>query len=220
MKKILVLLSLILFITGCNIIKIDDESVDTIIDTVLKKENKLYNEVFEGYKYYLPKGMQLRNKTDYNAQITYLNYIYYLYVDVISYYHNVKEDYEENQESFYSRALDYNGKTGYLEVNKVEDRYFIEMMYHYAKMEAYVPEEQLQEALIQISNILSSVQFNDKVLGTLIGENVLNYKEETFNIFKPKRENGNFLDYVKEFGVYHGEDGLPDEDHIEAENTG
>ena len=47
---------------------------------------------------------------------------------------------------------------------------------------------------------------------------MLNYKEESFDIFKPKREEGNFLDYVEQFGTYQDIDNeIPDEDTIEIE---
>ncbi len=40
--------------------------------------------------------------------------------------------------AFYSSALSYNDKTGYLEINEINDKYFIEMMFHYAKVETYI----------------------------------------------------------------------------------
>lgn len=218
MKKVIVLLSMIVLFTGCNVIKIDDQNVDTIIDTVLKEKNERYNTVFEGYKYYLPKGTKLLEKTDYNATLSYQNHKYYLYVDVISYYHKTNDNYKKNNKVYYSKPLNYQNKKGYLEINEIQDRYFVEMMYNYAKMEAYVPKTELRDTLVNMSYILSSVKFNDQVLSTLVGENVLNYKEETFSILKPKRETGSFLDYVKEYDVYYDKNNeLPDEDKIQTE---
>ena len=143
---------------------------------------------------------------------------YYLYVDTVAYYHHTEEEYQERDDRYYSRSLDYNGNKGYLEINVVNDKYFIEMMYHYAKIEAYVTKEDLTVALTNICTILSSIRYNDSVLATLVGDNVLNYKEESFDIFKPKREEGNFLDYVEQFGTYQDIDNeIPDEDTIEIE---
>ncbi len=220
MKKVIVLLSMIFLLTGCQAVMIDEQSVDTIIDTVLNTQNKLYNNVFEGYKYYLPKGMTLVEKTDYNAQLSYQNQKYYLYIDVISYYHKTNQDYEVSSSAYYSKKLNYQGKTGYLEINEVDGLYFVEMMYNYAKMESYIPKENLQDTLINMGNILSSVQFNDQVLSTLVGENVLNYEEEVFSILKPKRESGSFLDYVEEYDVYYDKNNeMPDEDQIKTDET-
>ena len=72
-------------------------------------------------------------------------------------------------------------------------------MYNYTKIEAYVKEKNLDDALTNICTILSSVKYNDKVLATTVGENELSYKEETFNIFKTKKKATDFLDYVKEY---------------------
>ncbi len=219
MKKIIVLLSVILLLTGCSITKIDDQSIDKIVDTVLEEDNHLYNTVFDGYKYYLPQGIQLVDKDDYNAHLIYKNQNYYLYVDVIGYYHKISPEYDVNKSSYYSKKLQYNDKTGYLEVNEINDHYFVEVMYNYAKIEAYIPKVELNDTIINMCYILSSVQFNDKVLGTLVGDNVLNYQEETFNILEPKRKSGTFLDYVSEYDVYYDtKDEMPDEDKIVADD--
>lgn len=219
MKRIIVLLSMVLFLTGCSMVKIDNQDVDTIIDMVFRTETKRYNTVFEGYKYYLPRGFQLSQKTDYNAKLTYERQNYYLYVDVISYYHQVSEKFEADPNAYYSKPLNNGTKVGYLEINEVEDRYFVEAMYHYAKIETYVPKDKLNDALIQIGQILLSVQFNDAVLDTLVGENVLSYKEETFSILKPKRDSKSFLDYQEEYDVYYDKNNeMPDEDKITTEN--
>ena len=47
--------------------------------------------------------------------------------------------------------------------------------------------------------ILQSVNFHDKVLESLIGDNVLSYKEESFNIFE---SNSGSDDSVLEFSDY------------------
>lgn len=220
MKRIIVLLSMIFLLTGCTIAKVDNQNIDTIIDTVLKKENKLYNTVFEGYKYYLPNGIKLIEKTDYNAKLSYQQQKYYLYVDVISYYHKIVEDYVTIEDAYYSKKLNYQNKEGYLEINEIEDSYFVEMMYNYAKIETYIPKRELKDTIINMCNILSSVQFNDQVLSTLVGENILNYKEEAFSILKPKRETGSFLDYIEEYDVYYDKNNeMPDEDQIITEET-
>ena len=53
MKKIIVVL-LLIFVTGCSIVRIDTNSIDNIISVVLSKNNTLYNQVGQGYKYYIP----------------------------------------------------------------------------------------------------------------------------------------------------------------------
>ena len=90
-------------------------------------------------------------------------------------------------------------------------------MYNYAKIEVYVEENNLNDVIYQSALILSSVNYHDKVLESLIGNNVLQYKEESFNILKPKKdkEDTNYLDfdYNQVYEDYQGE--IKDEDSIE-----
>ena len=139
----------------------------------------------------------------------------YLYVDVYSYYHKVDFTYEVNSDSYYSQAIDLYGKKGYLEITQISTNYFVEFMYNYAKIEAYVDEEDLKKTVTQMGYILNSVDFKDTILDTLIGENELDYNEENFNIFKPTREEGDFLDYEEQYD--NGEDQIIDEDNIDLE---
>ena len=218
MKILGILLGILLFVSGCSVISIDDNSIDGIVSSVLSYESDLANQSLQGYKYYLPKGVRQITQTSTNTVLLDQKNYYYLYVDTVAYYHHTEEEYQERDDRYYSRSLDYNGNKGYLEINVVNDKYFIEMMYHYAKIEAYVTKEDLTVALTNICTILSSIRYNDSVLATLVGDNVLNYKEESFDIFKPKREEGNFLDYVEQFGTYQDIDNeIPDEDTIEIE---
>lgn len=218
MKKLGILLGILLFVSGCSVISIDDNSIDGVVSSVLSYESDIANQSLQGYKYYLPKGVRQITQTSTNTVLLDQKNYYYLYVDTVAYYHHTEEEYQERDDRYYSRSLDYNGNKGYLEINVVNDKYFIEMMYHYAKIEAYVTKEDLTVALTNICTILSSIRYNDSVLATLVGDNVLNYKEESFDIFKPKREEGNFLDYVEQFGTYQDIDNeIPDEDTIEIE---
>ena len=99
---------------------------------------------------------------------------------------------------------------------EINDKYFIEMMFHYAKVETYIEKDSLKEVLSSISTILGSIDYKDAILNTLIGENMLNYNELTFDIFKPKRTTGNFSDYIEVYDKYEDVDNeLPDEDSID-----
>ena len=93
----------------------------------------------------------------------------------------------------------------------------MEIFYNYAKIESYVNEDNLNEALYNSIKILASIEYNDKVLSTTIGENVLDYQEEVYDFFDSKREEGNFLDYIEEYDVYDdSEDKVKDEDVLDS----
>ena len=136
---------------------------------------------------------------------------YYLYVDVISYYHKVKNTYEVNKKSHYSKRLNYNNKTGYIQIDKRGSKYFIQFVYHYAKMESYVDEKDLAFVVDNMCYVLRSIKFHDSILESLVGENILNYKEENFTLFKADSSKESFLDVVSKY---------EDESYKEAMNEG
>ena len=199
MKKIIVLLSIVtILVTGCSINKLDNNDIGKNIKTLMSEKVKLYNVHYEGYKYYLPKGLGFLDKDDYNAILKdRKNNKYYLYVDAISYYHKVENDYVINNDSHYSKKLDYNGKTGYIQIDEVDGKYFIQFVYNYAKMEAYVKEDDLVDVVTNMCLVLRTVKYNDVVLESLIGENQLNYKEEDYTLFKADSSKESFLDVVE-----------------------
>ena len=215
MKKILVILSLAFLVSGCSMVTIEDQSFDEILHSVIQEDFQLENVSLEGYSYYLPKGVLLKRSNSLNSELYYNHRKMYLYVDVYSYYHKVDFTYEVNPDSYYSQAIDLYGKKGYLEITQISTNYFVEFMYNYAKIEAYVDEEDLKKTVTQMAYILNSVDFKDTILDTLIGENELDYNEENFNIFKPTREEGDFLDYEEQYD--NGEDQIIDEDNIDLE---
>lgn len=215
MKKILVILSFAFLVSGCSMVTIENQSFDEILHSVIQEDFKLENVSLEGYSYYLPKGVLLKRSSSLNSELYYNHQKMYLYVDVYSYYHQIDFTYEVNEDSYYSQGINLYGKKGYLEITQVSTNYFIEFMYNYAKIEAYVDEEDLKKTVTQMAYILSSVDFKDTILDTLVGENELDYNEENFNIFKPTREEGDFLDYEEQYDS--GEDQIIDEDNIDLE---
>lgn len=225
MKKKILFLSLLCFVvTGCS--NLSNKSIDELLPILLKSNTKHCNVIFDGYKYYIPKGIKFVTKDDYNAVLLdENNRSYYFYSDVIRYYNKEKLDYKINKNAYYSKKLNYNGKDGYLEVTKLDkkDSYFIEFMYNYGKIEAIVKEAEIKEVLPYMSSILTSISYNRVVLDTLIGKKILSYKEETYNVMKPKGNNAtkeSYLDYEEKYGTYEGyTEKNTDEDKIDIDET-
>ncbi len=185
MKKVIVLLSIVLLLmTGCSIKKLDDKDFESNMNVLLSEKISNSNVNFEGYKYYVPEGLKFVNKEEYNAIFKdRFNNKYYLYVDVISYYHKIENTYKINQDAYYSKVIDYNDKTGYLEIIESGSKYYVEFMFNYAKIEVLVDKDQLVNAMNNMCYVLRSIKFNDKVLESLVGDNVLSYTEENFTLF-------------------------------------
>ena len=198
MKKIVLLSTILLLLTGCSVVRLSDSNIEKNIDTIMTEKVNLHNVHYDGYKYYLPKGINFVSKEDFNAILKDShNNKYYLYVDVIGYYHKIKNSYEENYDLYLSKKLKYNKKNGYIQIEEINSKYFIQYVFNYVKIEAYVSKEDLNDAVINISYILRSIKYNDKVLESLVGENVLDYKEVEYNLFKADSTKESFLDVVE-----------------------
>ena len=199
-KKLTLLFILLLMTTGCNIGRIDNNSINDNLDLLLNQKNKNYNVNFEGYKYYVPTGLKFLNKEEYNAILEDRYKVkYYLYVDAISYYHKVDINHTTDYNLYYDENINYNKKNGYLKIDEVDDSYHVEFVYNYAKVEAYVDGNHLNEAIVNMFYILRSIKYNDKILDSLIGDNVLSYQEETFSLFDDETSQEDFLEVVSKY---------------------
>ena len=59
MKMLVVMLLSILLLSGCTFLVLKDDKVENIINTVIQKDINLYNNIFEGYKFYVPRGLKI-----------------------------------------------------------------------------------------------------------------------------------------------------------------
>ena len=212
MKKFLVVLIAILILSGCS--NIQNKDYDTLINEAASSKYDIVNTYRTGYKYYAPGNMDISNILDYNETLEDSSHKYYFYVDVVSYYNRVIENYEVNPEAYYSKVINYQDKYGYIEINKWKNgKYLLEIMYNYAKIEVIVEESFLKEAVSYAMVILASVKYNNNVLENIVGENVLTSKEIEFNIFETKKSESNFLK-VSEEDIYEDDDTVKDPDLV------
>ncbi len=212
MKKFLVVLIAILILSGCS--NIQSKDYDTLISEAASSKYDIVNTYRTGYKYYVPGNMDIGNILDYNETLEDSSHKYYFYVDVVSYYNRVIENYEVNPEAYYSKVINYQDKYGYIEINKWKNgKYLLEIMYNYAKIEVIVEESFLKEAVSYAMVILASVKYNNNVLENIVGENVLTSKEIEFNIFETKKSESNFLK-VSEEDIYEDNDTVKDPDLV------
>ena len=211
MKRLFILCSLLFILCGCT--KISNDNINTILNETIKNDNKKYNEYRVGYKYYLPSGINIEKNNDFNVVFNKNNNKYYMYVDAVSYYYNVKKEYQINNNAFLSMPINNEDKYGYLEIIEKNSKYLIEIMYNYAKIEVIVKQDELSDAITYSLLILSSIKYNDDIIKSMLEEDVLNYSEESFNIFDTNTSESNFLKVIEEFDNYK-EDEVPDYDLI------
>ena len=210
MKKIILIIIILVLTAGCtNINKLSYDDIVNNITTMSTKDN-IYRT---GYSYYLPRGMKVADSTLYNEVIEDANSKYYLYVDVVSFYKKITKEYEINNNAIYSSKINYNDKFGYVEVNLLKnDKYLVEIMYNYAKIEVIVDKRYCNEAMLSIINILKSVEYNDSIIANLMGDDILNFSEEEFNIFNTKGSESNYLTIDNNYK--EEEEKIPDPDLI------
>lgn len=196
MKKKILLGLMALLLTGCSIVRIDTTRIDNIVNVVLSKENTLYNRVGRGYKYYVPRGVTYIDSSGSNDKLYSNGIYYYLYLDEISYYYKKSVNYKVDNSKYYSRKINNKGNVGYLEITKQNDLYLIVFVYNYAKIEALVPKDDINDTVLNSSYILSTIKYNSKIVKLSLEDNFLTNKEEKYNVFSSKKENeSSFLRY-------------------------
>ena len=199
-KRFFLLIICMIVLCGCTYI--NKASYNDLIVSVVTSEYNLVNEYRTGYKYYIPSGVDSILVSDFNEKLNDGKYNYYLYVDVVSYYNRVINEYEVNNVAYYSNKIDFEDKYGYIEINRQENnKYFIEIMYNYAKIEVIVDECDLNKAITNSIIMLSSISYNNEILSNVVGENIFEFNDEEFNIFKVKRQSSNFLE-VESQNIY------------------
>jgi hypothetical protein len=199
MKKILAFV-LILFVSGCTIVRIDTTNIDTIVNVILSKDNTLYNRIGNGYKYYVPRGVSYIDTDDLNDKLYSNGTYYYLYIDVISYKNGVEFEYEEKEDVYYSKKISLDDgfkKSGYLEITKESDLYYVKFVYNYARIETMVDKENLNDAILNSAYVLSTIQFNTDVINLMLDDEYFTNKEEKYEVFAKNDEavNDNGLQY-------------------------
>ena len=212
LKKFFIIMFFSLFLIGCTMV--EDMSYQDIIN-IFNNVPKKANVSRRGYKYYLPNGMESINRGDYYEILKSKKSYYYLYVDMISYINKLENQYEIDNKANYSDLIKIGDKYGYLEINLLEnEKYLIEIMYNYAKIEVMVNEDSINEALCYSVNILNSIEYNNSVINSLMSDDTLNYTEEEFNLFETGVDNSNKLEYIEQTEEIEEDNTLTDTDYV------
>lgn len=194
MKRILLIILISFFLTGCTIVRINTDSIDTIVNVILSKDNNLYNRVGRGYKYYIPRGVSYIDTNETNEKLYSKGNYYYLYVDVISYSKKISNDFKSDEDLFYSKKFskeDGYSSDGYLKITKKDNLYYIEFVYNCATIETMVSEKNINDAVLNSAYILSTIQFNDDVIDLMIDDEKIGNREEKYELFKNKQTEKN-----------------------------
>ena len=94
-----------------------------------------------------------------------------------------------------SEVIKYLEETGHSIGNHTANH---EFMYNYARIETLVDKEDINDAVMNASYILSTVKFNPNVIKLMLNEDYFTNKEENYDEFTSKKsevETDNFLQY-------------------------
>ena len=183
MKKLFLLVAILFVLTGCTCVQ--SSSIEEILNQSMNSLVDVVNVNRKGYSYYLPRGLNIKSSKDYNEIISDEKYLYYLYVDIVSYNSKIAFNYNANKEAYYSASLANNEQKGYIEINNYEnDQYLIEIMYNYAKIEVIVYERDINKCVAYAISILTSIAYNDNVIENYLGDDIFLSSEEAYDIFE------------------------------------
>jgi len=216
MKRKILLILFVLLLTGCVRIDYDNIEYDKLILNVLNNDNRYTNAIAGGYQFYVPKGVRMI-ENDYNNQVFVgCGTKIYMYVDTTSYYYKNSLNYKsiENNNAFLKRFSS-DDNDGFIEVKEEKDKYFIKIIYNYAKVEVYTDEYNINNVITLSTIILNSINYNDNVIKNLLEDNNNVGNDITYNIDKPSDANSEFSQYLEELIIDEETDidseQLPDE---------
>lgn len=199
-KKIIIVLCLFLF-TGCTrTYYMNSLSYEEILNYATIEENDLHNTNNKGFKYYMPTGFSVTKDDGFNQTLTSHNNIYYLNIDIVSYYYKKGTEETKEIDDYYFYKFNKNGKDGYLRITKNNDKFFVELCYNYAIIEVEVEESEIKYAVSRGITILNSVKYNDTVIEKKLNDKDIESKETAYKIPEPKEKNEtkNVLEYINE----------------------
>lgn len=215
MKKYLLLFVSIFILTGCT--NIDNLDYSQVITKTLEENSLKTNTYLEGYKLYLPQHMTLIGDLAGNDILYSYGDKYYLYVDLVSYYNKKPNYYNIDSSNYtYSHGITNNDKNGYVLVSKSKGGYLVEVMYNYAKIEVITND--IKRAISDSLIVLKNIEYNYKIIDSMIGSNTLVYDSKLFTL-GPEKNTDSFLQYVEEYGVYDEKNKENDEDVIDMNSS-
>ena len=214
MKKVFLLSAILLLLTSCTNVK--ETNLNNIINEAFTTHVATLNTTRKGYRYYLPKGLVLRNSDNYNEVFTSDKYIYYLYVDIVSYHNKTDFNYEKNTNAYYSKSLNINNKLGYIEINNYKNnQYLIEIMYNYAKIEVVGYVDDINTIVAYSLAILNSITYNDNIINNYLSSEEFKGEEEKFDIFEIVGSD-NYLQFTED---ENPDDSRKDPDYVNQEGA-
>ena len=190
-KKLILILAMLCLTTGC--VCVQTASIEEIVDEILTSKVSVYNHNNEGFKYYLPSGMNVESKDEFNEIIKSDGYTYYLYVDLVRFYNEKESTFKKNEDIYYNYIFENDNKKGVINVyNEGKGIYLVYVEYNYAKIETHVKKADINLAVTKALLITTSVKYNKNVISNMLGEDLVTAEEEV-SVFEIKDDSSTVL---------------------------
>lgn len=216
MKKKILLVLFLMLLTGCVRTDINNGDYKELVSQVINNKTNGTNEVANGYRFYVPKGVRFIENDSNNQIFMGMGTKIYMYVDITSYYYKNSLNYKEIEDSYYSSKVSSGDKTGFIKITKTDDdKFYVEIVYNYAKVEVYTDQYNLNDIITLSSILLNNISYNDNIIENLLDDNHNSGSDITYNIDKPEDASSDFTQYLNEYITEEeadtGSEKLPDE---------
>jgi len=105
---------------------------------------------------------------------------------------------KEKTDAYYYKEINNNDKTGYIKITKEENKYYIKIVYNYAKIESYVKLTEINKILAHGMIILDSIDYNDTLIKNIIDDEYSISTDKEYKIDKPEDAESKFSEYLSE----------------------
>ena len=208
-KKIIACLLIVLLTTGCTAIQ--KTAIPDIVNRVINNKHQLCNHIKSGYKYYLPRGLSSVKVDENNEIITSKYETYYLYIDLIGYNNKKVTEYTVNNDYYYSEIFKKDDISGIVNVRLTEENnYIIQVIFNYARIEVETDSANLNKAILNALNMVTTIQYNDNIIQSLIGKSSYKSSEEVVSIFEDREVESNSLEVDDSYSGNEEEEYDPD----------
>lgn len=197
MQRRIILIFCLLLLGGCKLVNEDNNYINNVYNCL--KDKSITNNVALGYKYYVPKGVKKVKDYDYNQVFLVDDTYLYLYVDIISFYHDKKLQELDKSNAYYYEKFEYNGKLGYILIEESDSQYYLNIVYNYSKIEGYVSPDKVNKMITLSSIILNSVSYNRNTIEKVLEGDLGQFSEFTYEVKKPEGAKDNFSQYLEEY---------------------
>lgn len=210
MKRVFPIFLVLILCTGCMHVT-NDRNYDSLIDAIVNKTDTKANTTSLGYKYYLPMGVSKVYDKDYNQKLKIESTYAYMYVDAVSYYYRNSLNFsEEEDSSYYYYEINNAEKIGYVKITEeAKNKYFIKIIYNYAKIESYCAKSEIKDVLANSMIILKSIDYNDNMIKKILEDEYFSSVDKKYKIKKPDNTESKFSEYLSEY-VQDEESPVPD----------